>query len=210
MLVFARDLHVGWRRQSRREWRHFQSREFTDSTVSIVGLGSIGEALVQRLQGMTVDTIGVRYTPAKGGPTDEVVGFDPESVHDALSRSDYVVLACPLTDTTRGLVGREEFATMPPEAVLVNVARGGIVDTDALVAALRSNGIRGAALDVTDPEPLPPEHPLWNLENCLLTPHTGGHTPRHWDRLAAIVAENVDRLDAGTALENRVPVPDEG
>jgi phosphoglycerate dehydrogenase-like enzyme len=96
---------------------------------------------------------------------------------------------------------------MPPEAVVVNTARGGLVDTDALVSALRSNKIRGAALDVTDPEPLPSDHPLWDLENCLVTPHTGGHTPKHWDRLADIVARNVDALDRGEALENQVLGP---
>ncbi|WP_096389224.1 NAD(P)-dependent oxidoreductase [Halopenitus persicus] len=209
MLVFARRLHEGWRRKSNGEWRHFQSHEFTDSTVTIVGLGSIGQAVVQRLQGFEVETIGVRYTPSKGGPTDEVVGFEEEAIHDAFSRSDYVVIACPLNDLTRGLVGPEELATLPPNAVVVNAARGGIVDTDALVAALQSSGIRGAALDVTDPEPLPPEHVLWDLENCLITPHTGGHTPKHWDRLADILARNVAALETGEDLENRVRTPND-
>jgi len=204
MLAFARRLHEGWRRKGNREWRHFQSSEFTDSTVTVIGLGSIGQAVVQRLQGFEVDTIGVRYTPSKGGPTDEVVGFDEEAIHDALARSEYVVVACPLNEMTRGLVGEAELATLPTDAVVVNTARGPIVDTDALVSALRSNKIRGAALDVTDPEPLPEDHPLWNLENCLITPHTGGHTPRHWERLADIVAENVERLDSGADLENQV------
>jgi phosphoglycerate dehydrogenase-like enzyme len=208
MLVFARRLHEGWRRKSNGEWRHFQSHEFTDSTVTIVGLGSIGQAVVQRLQGFEVETIGVRYTPSKGGPTDEVVGFEDEAIHDAFSRSDYVVIACPLNDLTRGLVGPEELATLPPNAVVVNAARGGIVDTDALVSALQSSGIRGAALDVTEPEPLPPEHVLWDLENCLITPHTGGHTPKHWDRLADILARNVASLETGEDLENRVRTPD--
>jgi phosphoglycerate dehydrogenase-like enzyme len=207
MLVFTRRLHEGWRRKGNNEWRHFQSDEFTDSTVTVVGLGSIGQALVQRLQGFEVETIGVRYTPEKGGPTDEVVGFDEDAIHDALSRSEYVVVACPLNDLTRGLVGEAEFATMPPNAVLVNAARGGIVDTDALVSALQSNKIRGAALDVTDPEPLPNDHELWDLENCLVTPHTGGHTPKHWDRLADIVAENVSRLESGGELVNEVLAP---
>jgi phosphoglycerate dehydrogenase-like enzyme len=128
-------------------------------------------------------------------------------LHDALARTDYLVLACPLTDTTRGLIGTVELRTLPPSAVLVNVARGPIVDTDALVAALRSEGVRGAALDVTDPEPLPTDHPLWNLDNVLLTPHTGGHTPMHWPRLADILARNLTRLDDGasaTELENVV------
>ncbi|WP_380678746.1 NAD(P)-dependent oxidoreductase [Salinigranum sp. GCM10025319] len=207
MLVFARRLHEGWRRKRRAEWRHFQSTEFTGSTVTVVGLGSIGQAVVQRLQGMDVDTIGVRYTPEKGGPTDEVVGFDDDAIHDALARSEYVVLACPLNEMTRGLIGSEEFATLPPEAVVVNAARGGLVDTDALVTALQSNKIRGAALDVTDPEPLPSEHPLWDLENCLITPHTGGHTPKHWDRLADIVAHNVEALETGEEFENLVLAP---
>ncbi|MCH7659802.1 MAG: D-2-hydroxyacid dehydrogenase [Euryarchaeota archaeon] len=201
MLVFARRLHEGWRRKQGREWRHFQSGELTGSTVTIVGLGSIGRALTQRLEGMEVETIGVRYSPEKGGPTDEVIGFEEEALHDALARTDYLAIACPLTETTRGLIGEAEFATLPPEAVVINVARGPIIDTDALVRAIRSNGIRGAALDVTDPEPLPPEHVLWTFENVLITPHTGGHTPRHWERLAEIVAGNVERLDRGKDLE---------
>ncbi|ELY98741.1 D-isomer specific 2-hydroxyacid dehydrogenase NAD-binding protein [Natrialba aegyptia DSM 13077] len=205
MLVFARNLHEGWRRKQNSEWRHFQSHEFTGSTVTVVGLGSIGQEIVQRLQGFEVETIGIRYTPSKGGPTDEVLGFEEEDVHEAFARSEYVVLACPLNDLTRGLVGADELATLPPNAVVVNAARGGLVDTDALVSALQSNGIRGAALDVTDPEPLPNDHDLWDLENCLLTPHTGGHTPKHWDRLADIVAHNVSALEDGDAeLENVV------
>ncbi|MFW6003016.1 MAG: D-2-hydroxyacid dehydrogenase [Halanaeroarchaeum sp.] len=208
MLVFARRLHEGWRRKQRAEWRHFQSGELLGSTVTIVGLGSIGRAVARRLQGFEVETIGIRYTPSKGGPTDEVAGFDEAAIHESLARSEYVVLACPLNDLTRGLLGPEEFATMRTDAVLVNTARGGIVDTDALVSALRTNAIRGAALDVTDPEPLPADHPLWTLENCLVTPHTGGHTPRHWDRLADIVAENVARLESGEQLQNLVLAPD--
>lgn len=208
MLVFARRLHEGWRRKGNREWRHFQSDELTGSTVTIVGLGSIGEALTQRLEGMEVETIGVRYSPEKGGPTDEVIGFEEKGFHDALARTDYLVIACPLTDTTRGLIGAEEFATLPPEAVLINTARGPIVDTDALVEAIQYNAIRGAALDVTDPEPLPPEHVLWGFENVLITPHTGGHTPKHWERLAEIVAGNVAAIDGSGDLTNVVLRPE--
>ncbi|MFC7213973.1 NAD(P)-dependent oxidoreductase [Saliphagus sp. GCM10025334] len=210
MLVFARNLHEGWRRKQNGEWRHFQSHEFTDSTVTVVGLGSIGQQIVTRLEGFDVETIGIRYTPSKGGPTDEIFGFEADDVHEAFSRSDYVVLACPLNDTTRGLVGETELATLPPNAVVVNAARGGLIDTDALVSALQFNGIRGAALDVTDPEPLPNDHPLWDLENCLITPHTGGHTPKHWDRLADIVTHNVRALESGDALENAVLEPTSG
>ncbi len=204
MLAFARDLHEGYRRQRRREWRHFQSRELGDSTVTIVGMGSIGHAVTERLQGFGVETIAVRHSPEKETPTDEVVGYEPEAVHGALARSDYVVIACPLTETTRGLIDAEAFATMEPHSVLVNMARGPIVDTDALVTALQKNAIRGAALDVTDPEPLPEDHPLWTLGNVLITPHTGGHTPQHWPRLADIVAHNVRAHEEGSELRNVV------
>ena len=204
MLTFSAGFLEGRRRQSRREWRHYRTRELQGSTVTVVGLGAIGTGVVERLEGFGVDTVGVRYTPEKGGPTDEVVGFDGPEFEDALARSEYLVLACPLTDTTRGLVGWPELETLPHDAVLVNVARGPVVETDALVRALREDRVGGAALDVTDPEPLPADHPLWDLENVLVTPHNAGHTPHYSERLADIVAENVRRVEAGEELENRV------
>ena len=92
---------------------------------------------------------------------------------------------------------------LPPDSVVVNIARGQVVDTDALHAALQTNELRGAALDVTDPEPLPDDHPLWSHNNCLITPHNAGHTPRYWDRMADIIAENVDRLETDEPLRNQ-------
>ncbi len=207
ILTFARGLHEGWRRAQREEWRHYKVDELADSTVTIVGLGAVGTAVADRLEGFDVDTIGIRYTPSKGGPTDEVVGFDTDAVHHALAQTDYLVLASPLTETTRGLIDSEALATLPPSAVLVNVARGPLVDTDALVHTLQYGGIRGAALDVTDPEPLPPDHPLWRFENVLVTPHNGGSTPKLWSRLSELVAKNVRRLETGGELENVVLDP---
>ncbi|MFB6113235.1 MAG: D-2-hydroxyacid dehydrogenase [Halodesulfurarchaeum sp.] len=210
ILAFARGLPEAWRRTERREWRHFQVDEFAGSTVTVVGQGAIGTAVLERLSGFDVDSISIRYTPEKGGPADTVLGFDFDDLHEALSRTDYLVIASPLTETTAGLIGPEEFATLPPDAVLVNVSRGGIVDTDALVDALQSQHIGGAALDVTDPEPLPEDHPLWGLQNVVITPHNAGHTPEHWPRLADIVANNVSSIrETGefTGLENQV-LPD--
>jgi phosphoglycerate dehydrogenase-like enzyme len=196
MLAVTRSFDEGWRRQREREWRHYQAfGELNGSTVTVVGLGAIGTTLVERLSGFDIHTIGVRYTPSKGGPTDEVLGFgDEDGLYDAFARSDYLVLACPLTDTTRGLIDGEAFATLPADAVLVNVGRGPLVDTNALTAALRDNEIHAAAVDVTDPEPLPEEHPLWGLDNAMITPHMAGDTDAYWERLADIVAENVEHV----------------
>lgn len=116
---------------------------------------SIGKAIAQRVATFDVTTIGVRYTPEKGGPTDEVIRFDEDNLHVALVQTDHLVLASPLTETTRRLIGAERSETLPPHTYLVNVGCGPIVDTDALVDALRSNAIGGAGLDVTDPESLP-------------------------------------------------------
>jgi phosphoglycerate dehydrogenase-like enzyme len=208
ILSMVRGFGEARRRGERREWRHFQADELHGSTVTVVGMGAIGTAVCERLAAFGVETVGARYTPAKGGPADEVIDLtDGDALHAALARTDHLVLSCPLTDATRGLVGAAEFETLPPDATLVNVARGPVVDTDALVAALRGNRIGGAALDVTDPEPLPADHPLWTFGNVLLTPHNAGHTPDYYERLADVVAGNVDRV-AGTGgyddLENAV------
>ncbi|ERG99947.1 MAG: phosphoglycerate dehydrogenase related dehydrogenase [Haloquadratum sp. J07HQX50] len=152
-------------------------------------------AVVERLRGFGVDTIGVRYTPSKGGPTDEVIGFDDAELQSALAQTDYLILAAPLSETTRGLIDKRAFDTLPPDCYLVNVGRGPVVDTDDLVTALRSDELSGAGLDVTDPEPLPADHPLWDFNNVIITPHNAGHTPKHWERLADIVAMNVKQLD---------------
>lgn len=205
-LMFARRIHVGWEQKQNHEWRHYQPGELTGSTVTVVGLGAIGTEIVQRFSGMEVNTIGVRYTPEKGGPTDEVIGFDEDEFHDALARTDYLLLSTPLTETTRQLIGKAELQTLPPSAHLVNVCRGGVVDTDALVGAIQNGSLSGAALDVTDPEPLPPEHPLWRMGNVIITPHVGGHTPEHWERLSEIVAHNVRQLEkeSDAAFRNQV------
>ena len=206
LLVFTRRLDEGIRRQQRREWRHFQAAgELQGSRICVVGLGAIGQTLLERLSGFALETVGVRYTPEKGGPTDEVYGY--EDIEAALVGVDYLVLACPLSDATRGLVGAAELEQLPPDAVLVNVGRGGLVETDALVTALRRNRIRGAALDVTDPEPLPEDHPLWGFENVLITPHNAGHTPHYWERVAEILVENIETVERSgeyDELENQV------
>ena len=205
LLSLTRGLFEARSRQRNHEWRAFQVDELAGSTVTVVGMGAIGSGICRRLQGFDVEVVGVRHSPEKDGPADEIVGYD--GLADALSQSAAVLLACPLTEGTEHLLDREAFKTLPPDAVVVNVARGGVIDTDALVAALRTNKIGGAALDVTDPEPLPPGHPLWDFGNVLITPHNAGHTPEYYERLADILAENVERaMETGewTDLRNQV------
>jgi phosphoglycerate dehydrogenase-like enzyme len=195
VLSFARRFHVARRQAAEDVWRSYPTHELAGSTVTVVGMGAIGTAVAERLDAFDVETVGIRHSPEKGGPVDRVVGYDDDAgVEAAFAESSYVVLACPLTDETASLVDHETFVTMPGDAVLVNMARGPVVDTDALVSALRRHQIRGAALDVTDPEPLPAGHPLWDFDNVLVTPHNAGHTPNYYRRLADILAENVDRL----------------
>ncbi|ELY86216.1 D-2-hydroxyacid dehydrogenase [Natrialba taiwanensis] len=191
VLADVRNLHQGWEQHERGEWNHYQGGELRGSTATVVGMGPIGQEILARFDDFGVETIGVRYTPAKGGNADEVVGFD--DALEAAARSDYLVLACPLTETTEGIVDEQLLGALPMDAMLVNIARGPVVDTDALVAALRGNDIRSAALDVTDPEPLPADHPLWSLGNCLVTPHNAGHTPNYWDRCTEILCDALEK-----------------
>ncbi|MXR52283.1 D-2-hydroxyacid dehydrogenase [Halovenus sp. WSH3] len=203
MISMAQQFPLAYERTDRREWRSYPTRELHGSTAAIVGLGAIGQAIADRLDAFGMDTVGVRYSPEKGGPTDEVLGF--EEIHEAVADAEYVALACPLTDATRGLIDEEVLMTMPSDAVLVNIARGPVVDTDALLASLQANRLRGAVLDVTDPEPLPEDHPLWGMGNVVITPHNAGDTPEYFARCADILAENVDRLRSGVdELENQV------
>lgn len=203
MLMIGRRLDDALRRQIDGEPRHFQAfGELNNSTVTVVGLGALGHSIVKHLEPFDTTTIGVRYTPSKGGPTDEVIGFDEDDFHDALARTDYLILCCPLTDTTRHLIADDEFETLPTDAVVINVGRGPIIETDALITALRRNKIHKAALDVTDPEPLPANHPLYNLKNVLLTPHVSGHTEAYWERNADIVAENIERAGDTGEFDN--------
>lgn len=199
MLIFSRRFHKGWRLNQHNSWRHYQGFELEDSTVTIVGMGAIGTAIAKRLDPFNVRRIGIRHSPHKSGPVEEVLGYDEDNIHDAFSRSDYVVLACPLTELTEHLINRDTLVTLQPHAVLVNVARGGVVHTDELVRALKKGELRGAALDVTDPEPLPDDHPLWNLQNVLITPHNAGNTPNYFDRMSDIIETNYDRYRDGSS-----------
>ncbi|MGC4896383.1 2-hydroxyacid dehydrogenase [Micromonospora sp. DT31] len=189
------------RAQARHEWAYDEvapTDELAGKRVLVVGAGSIGAAVRARLTPFEVDFTLVARTPRPG---EGVHGVDelPALLPDA----DVVVLLVPLTDRTRGLVDGRFLAAMADGALLVNAARGPVVDTSALVAELASGRLR-AAVDVTDPEPLPADHPLWDLPNVLLTPHVAGSVRGLLPRAYRLVGEQLRRYATGEELANRV------
>ncbi|MBW3627436.1 MAG: hydroxyacid dehydrogenase [Actinobacteria bacterium] len=181
-----------------REWGPQAGKRLMGARVTIVGGGGITRALLSLLGPFGVDATVVRRHVAPVAGARRVVG--PDQLHEVLPGASLVVLTLALTPETVGIVGAEELDRMDSDAWLVNVARGAHVDTDALVAALEQGVIGGAALDVTEPEPLPATHPLWRLDNCLLTPHVANTTEMAAPLLAERVRQNVDRYRRGQDL----------
>jgi phosphoglycerate dehydrogenase-like enzyme len=182
------------RAQDHGHWQPVLRPALADRTVLILGYGAIGAALERRLTGFEAEVVRVARTARPG-----VHGF--EEIDELLPAADVVVVIVPLTDQTRGLVDAGFLGRMKDGALLVNVARGAVVDTDALVAALHTGRI-AAALDVTDPEPLPAGHPLWSAPNLLVTPHVGGASSAMRPRAYRLVREQLERFAAGTPLVN--------
>jgi phosphoglycerate dehydrogenase-like enzyme len=182
------------RHQSEGTWQPRATPGLADKTVLVLGYGSIGAALEKRLAPFEAEFLRVARRPRDG-----VHGL--EALPDLLPEADVVVVVLPLTDETRGLLDKELLSRMKDGALVVNIARGQVIDNDALLAELASGRLR-AALDVTDPEPLPEGHALWSAPGLLLTPHVGGNTPALEPRLRRLVADQLRRWAAGEPLEN--------
>lgn len=190
-----------------RSWGEEAGTSLFGQPVTIIGGGGIAAVLLCLLEPFRAQVTVVRRRPEPLPGAARTVGAD--GLHEALAGARAVLLVTALTPATRKLIGRAELAAMEPDAWLVNVARGAVVDTGALVEALRSGQIGGAALDVTEPEPLPTGHPLWDLPNCLITPHTADTEEMTRPLLARRIAENIQRLTSGQELLGRVD-PDLG
>jgi phosphoglycerate dehydrogenase-like enzyme len=182
------------RDQDAQQWNQGWRTSLADKTVLVVGYGDIGRDIEARLLPFEVDVLRVARTARDGVHA-------MADLPDLLPRADVVVLIVPGTTETRGLVDAAFLSRMRKGALLVNVSRGPVVVTDDLVDALRSGQVR-AALDVTDPEPLPEAHPLWSAPNVLITPHVGGATPAMWPRAYRLVREQLERFAAGEQVEN--------
>ena len=177
------------------EWERYQPTEVAGSTVLIVGLGSIGQAVRRRLEALRANVIGVAREPRAG-----IHGAD--DLPRLLPKADAVVILAPLTDETRGMVDASFLAALPDGALVLNAARGAVVDTDALVAELQSGRLR-AVLDVVDPEPLPADHPIWDAPGLLaLTPHVAGDTQAAEDRALRFAGHQLARYARGEPLRN--------
>jgi glyoxylate reductase len=172
------------------------------ATLGIVGMGKIGKAVAERAKGFRLNLI---YTDSKQLPEIESnLGARFKSLEELIDESDFISLHCPLTIQTRGLIDQKVLKSMKRSSILINTARGPIVVTDALLQALREGWIRGAALDVTDPEPLPPHHPLYDLPNCLIVPHIGSATYGTRRRMAEMACENLLAGLEGEKIPNPV------
>ncbi len=163
--------------------------DLKDATAGILGMGKIGTAVARRLKAFGVNLIFTNRSP-KPDIEDEL-NAEQVPFSEIIQRSDFLCLHVPLTDETHHMVDAKILRKMKSSAILINAARGQVVDTDALVTALQENWIRAAGLDVTDPEPLPPDHPLYSLENCLITPHIGSATHHTRQKMAQIACENL-------------------
>ncbi|MFA9503175.1 D-2-hydroxyacid dehydrogenase [Natrinema sp. H-ect1] len=203
LLHFERGFDRAIAQQDDREWERYMGGELGDRTVGIVGVGAIGSNVADYCRTFEARVIGTKRDPTDAPESvDEIYG--PDGLESVLAESDYLVVACPLTDETRGLLDAKALATLPEDAVLVNIARGKVVDQAALVDALETGDLGGAALDVFEEEPLPEESPLWDRDDVLVTPHMAGSTPHYWERCADVFLRNYDRFRDGEALENRV------
>jgi phosphoglycerate dehydrogenase-like enzyme len=212
LLHFARGLDYALDGQRRGDWdtaalgaADSPVRELGRSTVGVVGLGGIGREVARRARALGARVVATRRRPL---PVSGVEGVElltgPGALGRLLDRSDYVILTLPETGETRGLIGRAELAAMRPEAVLVNVARGGLIDEAALLDALEAGRLRGAALDVFAEEPLPADHPLRRAPHLLITPHTSAYTHHFWEREEALILDNLRRYLSGDPLVNVV------
>jgi phosphoglycerate dehydrogenase-like enzyme len=200
---WCRSLPVFFRAQQQREFIRQPTRDLTHSTVGLVGFGGVGRRLAQLLRPFKTHILATDMFPVD--EPDYVDALWPaDHLDELLARADFVVLALPLNDTTRGMFNTGTFGKMKPGAVLVNVARGPLVVEPDLVESLRAGRLAGAVMDVTDPEPLPPESSLWDLPNVIITPHVAGQSARRIDNMTRLFCENLRRWQGCQSLINNL------
>lgn len=201
ILAFCQDIRRILAQQARHEWKPFLTSTAAGRTLGVAGVGDIGAEVARLAAALGMRVVGWRRSP---GPVEGVERMyaGREQLPAFLAEADFVVLVLPLTPETRGLIDAQAFAAMKPGAYLINIGRGALIDEQALLAALRSGRLAGAALDVFEQEPLPPDHPLWSMENVYVTPHMSG--PSVPQEVCQPFLENLDRYLRGEALHKQV------
>jgi D-2-hydroxyacid dehydrogenase (NADP+) len=204
MLSFSRGLHRFGKYQAQNLWRRdLHLTELRGKTLGIVGLGQIGQEIAR-----LGNAFGMRVLAVKRNPGQPLEGVNRvvsmEGLEMVLKESDYLVLTVPLTPETKGFIGARQLELMKPSAILINVARGEVVDQDDLIAALQQGVIAGAGLDVFETEPLDSESPLWQLENCIITPHCAALSPQYMTRATDLFCRNLDAYLRGEPLPTQV------
>lgn len=203
ILGFSRSLLDCIRHQHARRWHvDYPLEELAGKNLLILGAGEIGQLLAKKARAFDMHITGIRRHPRPMEYFDRVLSL--EHMEPMLAEADYIVVLAPLTPKTRGMIGVAQFQRMKETAVLINVGRGPLVEEAALLEALREKRIRGAGLDVFSREPLPSDHPLWDMENIILTPHTGGFSPETEIRAVELIADNILRFRQGASLRNMV------
>ncbi|HWZ45847.1 MAG TPA: D-2-hydroxyacid dehydrogenase [Candidatus Saccharimonadales bacterium] len=210
VLALAKRLPQAMQYQARKQWAQQtlwderpRPREISGGTVAVVGMGSIGREFIARAKALGMRVLAVRDNPQKGmGGADAV--YASAQLDEVLPQADYVLLCAPVTPATTGMINHARLARMKPDAYLLNVGRGDLVDEPALLQALQQRVIAGAALDVFAHEPLPKESPLWTLDNLFITPHTAAVTEKLWNRHYEMIRENLERFLQGRPLLHEV------
>ena len=203
LLYFVKDVPDRLREQRAHVWQRYAGRELRGMTATVVGLGAVGLEIARLLRAVGVRVIGIRRSPLGPDEADRVdEAATPDRLREVLPRSDALVLIAPHTRETEGMIGAHELSLLPPGAIVVNLARGALIDEPALIDALRRGRLGGAALDVAAVEPLPPDSPLWDLPNVLVTPHSAATVARENERLTDLFVENLRRDRAGEPLRN--------
>lgn len=203
LLYFVKDVPFLLREQAAHRWQRYTARQLAGARLLLVGLGQVGRGIARSCAALGVEVWGMRRTATPDRPEGVSRIVTRAELRGALAEVDALVLACPITAETRGLIGRAEIACLPPRAVIVNVARGGVIDQAAMTEALRDGRLAGAALDVAEVEPLPPDDPLWSLPNVIISPHSASTVAEENGRITDIFVKNLRRFLDGAPMLNR-------
>ena len=206
MLMFAKDFPYLQSEKEARHWERYCATELSSFTVGIIGLGKIGREVARLAKALDMTVVGNRRHPESGTLPNVDTLYGPDDLAAIFAQSQFLVLAAPHTDETANLIGSQELALLPAGAVLINIARGSIIDQSALIAALRSGHLRGAALDVFEVEPLPVDDPLWSMPNVIISPHSASTVNLENRRLVRLFCDNLKRYLAGEDLINVLDV----